>query len=319
MLIVLKLAVFVTLALVAVLSVLIAFNWKSDRSVAELAPRWAQPPSQFVSIAGMQVHVRDDGPRDDPAPIVLLHGVAGNLYHWQGWADLLKAQRRVIRFDLPGFGLTRPAPNGDYSVSAYVHFMRAALDALGVKRCVLAGNSFGGLVGCQTALAEPERVQRLILVCAAGYEFKPDSVPLSLRLALAPGVSRLVARLRSRALIESSARNLFGDSKRVTQEFVSLQYEIGLREGNRRALSEFLRQQRLHGMPASRICELKLPTLILWGACDGLVPIEFAERFHRDIAGSRLVVFDDLGHLPQEEDPARTVAELQRFLGGNRG
>lgn len=292
----------------------LASSWRRDRSVAEIAPRLAKPPSQFVPINGMQVHVRDEGPREDPSPIVLLHGFAGHLYHWQGWADLLKAERRVIRFDLPGFGLTGPAANGDYTVDAYVHFVRAALDALRVKCCVLAGNSFGGLIACQTALTEPGRVQRLILVCAAGYEFRPNSIPLSLKLALAPGINRVLAHVRSRALVRSAAHALFGDAARVTEEFVNIQYEMGLREGNRRALLEFLRQQHLGGERASRFAQLKLPTLILWGARDGLVPVEYGERFHRDIAGSRLVVFDDLGHIPQEEDPARTVAEVRRFL-----
>lgn len=290
-------------------------NWKRDLSVAELKPRWAAPPSKFVPIGGMQVHVRDEGPRDDPTPVVLLHGLAGNLHHWHGWAEVLKARRRVIRLDLPAFGLTGPAPDGNYAVDAYVRFMRTALDVLGVERCVMAGNSFGGLVAFQTTLAQPERVERLILVCAAGYELRPDSLPLGLRLALAPGINRLLAHVRSRALIESSARALFGDGTRLTREFVDLQYEIGLREGNRRALPEFLRQQHLEGMHASRIPELKLPTLILWGARDRLTPLDHARRFHREIAGSRLAVFDDLGHIPQVEDPLRTVAEVQRFLG----
>jgi pimeloyl-ACP methyl ester carboxylesterase len=297
------------------LAFVVALNWAPDRSVVELAARWAGPPSQFLPIAGMQVHVRDEGPSDDPMPIVMLHGFGGSLYNWQGWTDVLKAQRRVIRFDLPGFGLTGPAPDNGYTMEDYLHFVRAALDRLGVTHCVLAGNSFGGLVAWRTALADPERVQRLILVGAAGYEFKPTSVPLTLKLVLVPGIRVLLTHVGSRAIAEASARNVFGQPERVTKDWVDRQYEINLREGNRRARLEVLKQVNVDTTDGSRLAQLKVPTLLLWGRRDGLMPVKYAERFHRDIAGSRLVVFDDLGHVPQLEDPARTVAEVQRFLG----
>ena len=85
-------------------------TWAPDRAVSELQARWAPPPSVFVDVAAMKVHLRDEGLRDDPSPIVLIHGTAASLHTWDGWVDALKAQRRVIRFDLPGFGLTGPTP-----------------------------------------------------------------------------------------------------------------------------------------------------------------------------------------------------------------
>jgi pimeloyl-ACP methyl ester carboxylesterase len=304
----------VALALIVSVGLVLALYWAPDRPVAELATRWAGPPSKFVPIGQMMVHVRDEGPRDHPMPIVMVHGFGGNLYNWQGWADALKGQRRVIRFDLPGFGLTGPSPDNDYSIDGYLRFMRAALDRLAVKRCALAGNSFGGLIAWRTALADPERVQRLILVGAAGYEFKPSSVPLGLKLVLTPGVRGLLAHVGSRALVEASLRNLFGDLDRVSPEFVDRQFEISLREGNRRARLEVLRQVHVDARDASLIAQLRQPTLLLWGERDGLVPLRYAERFHRDIAGSRLVVLEGLGHVPQVEDPMRSVVEVERFL-----
>ena len=304
----------VALALILLVGLVVALNWAPDRPVGELAARWAGPPSKFVPIARMLVHVRDEGPRDDPMPIVMLHGFGGNLYNWQGWTDALKGQHRVISFDLPGFGLTGPSRDNDYSIDAYLRFMRAALDKLGVKRCALAGNSFGGLIAWRTALVDPERVQRLILVGAAGYEFKPSSVPLGLKLVLTPGVRGLLSHVGSRALVEASLRNLFGDLERVSPAFVDRQFELSLREGNRRARLEVLRQLHVDARDASLIAQLRQPTLLLWGERDGLVPLQFAERFHRDIAGSRLVVLEGLGHVPQVEDPMRTVVEVQRFL-----
>lgn len=133
----------VLLALVA-LTAAAAWNWAPDRPVAQLKPRWALPPSQFVALDGMQVHLRDQGPRDDPAPIVLLHGTSASLHTWEGWVAALQNKRRVISLDLPGFGLTGPFPDGDYRMAHYSAFLANVLDLLQVPRAVVAGNSFGG-------------------------------------------------------------------------------------------------------------------------------------------------------------------------------
>ena len=117
--------------------------------------RWAPPPSQFVSIGPLLVHMRDEGPRDDPMPIVLLHGTSDSLHTWDGWTRVLRQQRRVIRFDLPGFGLTGPNAAGDYSMAVYVRLVLALLDQLGVQRFVIGGNSLGGEVAWATAHAAP--------------------------------------------------------------------------------------------------------------------------------------------------------------------
>jgi pimeloyl-ACP methyl ester carboxylesterase len=155
-------------------------TWAPDRPVEELKARWAQAPSQFITVQGMQVHVRDEGPRDDPVPVVLLHGTSASLHTWEGWTGALKGQRRVIRFDLPGFALTGPHPHDDYSIDAYVRFVVATLDRLGIARCVLAGNSLGGQIAWAVAATHPTRVERLVLVDAAGYPFEPQSVPIGL-------------------------------------------------------------------------------------------------------------------------------------------
>jgi pimeloyl-ACP methyl ester carboxylesterase len=306
--------------LAAVLSVLllalaaaVAASWAPDRPLSELKARWAQPPSAFVPVQGMNVHLRDEGPRTDPVPIVLLHGTSSSLHTWDGWAGELKANRRVIRFDLPGIGLTGPAPDADYRIERYVRFVAAMLDALGVSRCVLAGNSFGGQVAWETALAHPGRVDRLILVDAAGYPLQPVSVPIGFRIARIPLLNRLMEFTLPRRLIESSVRNVYGDPGRVTPELVDRYFELTLREGNRRALVERFRQAPA-GIHPERIAALRVPTLILWGGRDRLLPPGDAQRFHRDIAGSRLVVFDELGHVPQEEDPAASVAAAKQFL-----
>lgn len=287
-------------------------TWAPDRSVQDLSVRWATAPSQFLAVNGMQVHVRDEGPRDDPMPIVLLHGTSASLHTWDGWAQSLRGQRRVIRFDLPGFGLTGPDPQGDYSIAAYVRFVGATLDALGVRTCVLAGNSLGGQIAWETALALPQRVGKLILVDAAGYPMRPESVPLGFRVARMPGLRLLMEHVLPRGIVESSVRNVYGDPVKVTPALVDRYYDLALRAGNRQALAQRL-ALNLSG-DAQQITVLKLPTLILWGAKDRLIPLENGRRFASDIAGSQLVVFDGLGHVPHEEDPQQTVAVVKAFL-----
>jgi pimeloyl-ACP methyl ester carboxylesterase len=295
--------------------IFIAATWAPERSVAELKARWAPPPSVFVDVAGMQVHLRDEGPRNDPSPIVLLHGSGSSLHAWEGWVAALKGERRVITFDLPGFGLTGPTLDGVYTVDNDVRVVIALLDKLGVDRCVLGGNSLGGAVAWRTALAHPARVDKLILVDAGGYPSQSIAMPLGFRLARMSGVNRLLQNTLPRFLVVQGMHSVFGDPAKVTPEMVDRAVELTQREGNRRAFIERARQRSAAGSQADRIRELKIPTLVMWGGRDRLIPPEDAERFHRDIAGSTLAMFDDLGHAPEEEDPTRTVVAVRQFLG----
>jgi pimeloyl-ACP methyl ester carboxylesterase len=290
----------------------LAATWAPDLPVDALKARWAPAPSVFLSVQGMQVHLRDEGPRDDPHPIVLLHGTSSSLHTWDGWADALKPTRRVIRFDLPGFGLTGPHPQHDYRIHSYAAFVVAVLDALRVRQAVLAGNSLGGDIAWNTAVAHPQRVSALVLVDAAGYPFTPKSVPLGFRIASMPVVRDVMQYTLPRAVVASSVRNVYGDPSKVSQALIDRYMDLTRRAGNRAALGERMKLARQ--FEPERIRRIAHPTLILWGRQDRLIPPDNAERFARDIAGSKLVVFQALGHVPQEEDPAATVAELQKFL-----
>ena len=287
--------------------------WAPDKPLDELKRRWAQPPSQFLMVDGMQVHLRDEGPRDDPQPLVLLHGTSDSLHTWDAWTAALQPQRRVIRFDLPGFGLTGPRPDNDYSIQAYVAFMGALLDRLGVQRCVLVGNSLGGEVAWASALAMPQRVQRLVLVDASGYPLAGQDVPLAFRLAETKSVRWLLEYVLPRGLVQTSLRNVYGDPTKVTPDLVDRYYDMALRAGNRHALGH--RIDLVRADSSQSIKALTQPTLVLWGALDRLIPVQSGQRFARDIAGARLVVFEGLGHLPHQEDPVQTVREVRRFLG----
>jgi pimeloyl-ACP methyl ester carboxylesterase len=299
--------------LVVLAGVSVGLAWEPDRPVTALAARWAPAPSQFIEVNGVKAHVRDEGPRDDPQPLVLLHGTAASLHTWDGWVEALKPRRRVIRVDLPGFGLTGPTPDGRYDIGVYTRFVTGLMDRLGVKQAVVVGNSFGGYVAWKTAVDQPARVGKLVLVDAGGYDYKAQSVPIGFKLAQIPALRPLMSNLLTRGMIESSVRNVYGDPSRVTPELVERYFELTLREGNRAALSGRFGQNKA-GEFEAQIKQVKQPTLIIWGGQDKLIPPDNADRFQKDIIGSRLAVFDGLGHVPHEEDPKATVAAVQEFL-----
>lgn len=298
-------------------TVAVVATWAPDKPVEDLKARWAPPPSQFISVQGLNVHLRDEGPRQDAVPIVLLHGTSASLHTWDGWAAQLKDKRRVIRVDLPGFALTGPNPQNDYSTAAYVDFVRALANQLDLKRFVIGGNSLGGQIAWSAAVAMPDRIDRLILVDASGYPpellSSKQSIPLGFRLAAMPALEPITANTLPRGVVEASVKNVYGDPSKVTPQLVDLYYDMTLRQGNRAALRRRIEQG--YTADVAKLKTLRQPTLLLWGGKDRLTPPEFAQWFKRDIPDSRLVVFDDLGHVPHEEDPARTVAEVKKFLG----
>jgi pimeloyl-ACP methyl ester carboxylesterase len=288
-----------------------------DRPVQTLVARWAPLPSDFIDVKGQIVHLRDEGPRGDPSPIVLLHGTGASLHTWEGWVRTLKKTRRVITFDLPGFGLTGPFAGqyaaDDYRGDAYARFVLDVLDALKISSAVIGGNSLGGEVAWRAATLAPSRFSRLLLVDASGYAFTPGSVPLGFRIARIPLAMRISEHLLPRVLVAASVANVYADDSRVTSDLVDRYYELTLREGNRRALA--LRAQQLEpGAAVDRLKTIAVPTLVLWGGADRLIPPENAQRFAKDIAGARVVVLDGLGHVPHEEDPVRSLAPVLNFL-----
>lgn len=303
--------------LLIVAAVAFALSRAPDRSVESLVARWAPPPSDFIDLRGLVVHLRDEGPREDPAPVVLLHGTGSSLHTWEGWARVLKTGRRVITLDLPGFGLTGPFtgdwPAEDYRGDTLARFVITLLDRLQVQRFVVGGNSLGGEIAWRMATLQPQRVAGLILVAASGPAHEAQAVPAGLWLARVPVLNRVGEHLLPRSLVATSVASVYGDPGKVTAALVDRYFELTLREGNRRALTQRL-AARVAGQDEERIATLKLPTLILWGGRDRLIPPAVGKVFESRVAGSRRVVFDDLGHVPQEEDPARTVEPVREFL-----
>ena len=294
-------------------SVLVWAAWEPDRQLGQLLARWAPEPSTFLELDGMQVHLRDTGPRNDPEPIVLLHGMASSLHTYEGWQAALQDQRRVISVDLPGFGLTGPSQQGDYRIDAYTRFVLRLLDTLGVKQVVLVGNALGGEIAWQTAVLAPERVRKLVLIDADGYPPAVLSMPLAFQVASMRGMRWVSERILPRLMVIASVRSVFGNDDKVTTDKVDRYFELNLRVGNRRALFQRMDQAQF-GASAALIRRVQAPTLVMWGERDEMISPDHGSLFCQDIPRCTLVTFPELGHLPQEEDAERTLASLRAFL-----
>lgn len=310
-----KYLIYLLLTFIILLAVFIYSYKVDDKPLAELTQRWAPPPSQFVNIAGMNIHLRDEGPKTDEEPIVLIHGTAASLHTWDGWTDALKTERRVIRFDLPAFGLTGPEPKNDYTIERYAEVVVAVLDHLNIKKSVLAGNSLGGYIAWATAIFYPERVAKLVLVDASGYPFESESVPIAFKISANPIASVILKDFLPKFLIEKSVKNVYGNPELVTDEVVERYYQLSLRAGNRAALQQRFKQTQ-PGALAAKVSSINVPTLIIWGGKDKLIPPALGKQFEQDISNSKLLIYPDLGHIPHEEDPQTTVLAVQEFLQG---
>jgi pimeloyl-ACP methyl ester carboxylesterase len=307
---------FLKYALLLFLVVVVGFctlNWRNDLPVSELKQKYANSESEFVEIDGMQVHYRDEGNALDSIPLVLIHGTGASLHTWEGWVKSLKANHRIIIFDLPAYGLTGPSKVGDYSQDYYVSFVDKLLTKLFVKKCVLGGNSLGGSVTWAYALAHPARVEKMILVDAGGYPMTPKSVPIAFQMARVPILSNLFKYVTPRSVIEKSLRNVYVHDERITDDLIDRYYNLALREGNRKAFIDRMKVS-ISSNKYLKIKTLTMPTLIIWGGQDGLIPLKVGEQFHQNLPNDTMVVFKDLGHTPMEEDSENTVKVVMNFL-----
>lgn len=303
--------------LLLVLLVVIGFcamNWKNDLSVEELKQKYANEKSQFIEIDGMQVHIRDEGIPSDSVPIVLIHGTGASLHTWEGWVADLKQNHRIITFDLPAYGLTGPNPTGDYSLDYYASFVNKLLDKKGVKQCILGGNSLGGAITWGVALAYPDKVKKMILVDAGGYPMKSKSVPIAFQLARISVISSLFKYVTPRSIIEKSIYNVYVQDEKITDKLIDRYYDLALRTGNRGAFIDRMKSMNTQDRKYLAIKNINIPTLIIWGEGDGLIPLEVAQQFHQDLPKDTLIIFKNLGHTPMEEDPETTVNAVKKFL-----
>ncbi|TMM48894.1 alpha/beta fold hydrolase [Qipengyuania marisflavi] len=300
---------------VVVLAALFLIFRVPDTEPDEMRAKYGGAPSQFVELpSGLTVHMRDEGPRDAPV-IMLLHGSNADLHTWQPWAEALRETYRVIRFDQIGHGLTGPARNGDYAQTSFVAGVNEVADTLGLTRFTLAGNSMGGGIALAYAMAHPERLDALVLVDASGAPIKREGGGnLFFKLAAIPGLNKVMAEITPRSLVEKSYSQSVYNQAIVTPQAVDRYWEMARYPGNRTATLRRFATPR-SAFDGAAVAQVQVPTLVMWGEEDSLIPYEAAGWFMQHLPNATLVHYPDIGHVPMEEAPERSSADLQSWLG----
>jgi pimeloyl-ACP methyl ester carboxylesterase len=281
---------------------------------ATLEAKYGGPPSQFITLAdGARAHIRDEGPKTAPV-LVLIHGSNASLFTWRPWVARLDGTFRVVTMDLPGHGLTGAVPSGDYSGHAMVEFVRAVTEKLGLTKFALGGNSMGGAVSARFAETYPERVTQLILVDAGGLPAKQgDRIPLAFRIARTPVLGKIMLYITPRSIVTEGLNDAIVHKAIITDAMIDQYWEFARMAGSR-AATEARFKESSDSWILDHIATIKMPTLILWGDEDHLVPVAAGREYAKDIAGSKLIIYPATGHIPQEEVPDQSAGDVKSFL-----
>jgi pimeloyl-ACP methyl ester carboxylesterase len=284
----------------------------SDISENDLKIAYANDASKFIEIDGMQVHYRDEG---KGFPIVLLHGTASSLHTWDDWSKELLKTNRVIRMDLPAFGLTGPNKTADYSIKAYTSFLNDLLTKLHVEKFYLAGNSLGGNIAWNYAAEHPDKVEKLVLLDASGLPTnKPQ--PAIFKMAKTPFLNSLFLYVTPKFFIKKNMEEVYADGSKITDELVTRYHKMALRVGNRQAFIDRAKTDFKLGSKANynKLKRINTSTLLIWGAQDNWIPLDNGKRMDSILPNSKLVVLENSGHVPMEENPQESFAFLNEFL-----
>jgi len=280
-----------------------------SKSFEELVQKYGNKESKFIDVNGIRVHYCDQG---EGPTIVLLHGMLSSLQTWDEWVNSLSGHYRIIRLDIPGFGLTERFET--FSKEVCVDFLNQFFKALDLKKFDIAGNSVGGYIAWNYVLNYPEKVNKLILIDSVGY---PQDLPRIVNFVNIPGMKKIASKITPRFFIEKNIREIYGDKSKVTDELIDLYHDMLINQQNRGVFVDFFRllKQEASSIQLSQgINKIKTPTLLMWGKEDPWVPVNVVKDWERDLSTSKTIVYDGVGHLPMEEIPLQSAHDAHNFL-----
>lgn len=312
--------------LITLILVAFGFLYKGDLEKDVVDAKYSSDQSRFLDVAsGARVHYRDEG-NPEGAPLVLIHGSNASLHTWEPWVARLGGDYRIITLDLPGHGLTGRTPDDDYSSAAFISAIDTIVTYLEIDNFSLGGNSMGGGATWRYALAHPDKVNAMILIDASGapqWRRERDPIdagdedngrPLAFTL-LSKSWFRSIARsLDPYWLTAQGVRAAYNNSPVVDQALIDRYYELSIREGTRDAT-----MARFAGFSSNMdetidLSVLIQPTLIMWGAEDGVIPASVADKFEATLPNSQKVIYENVGHIPMEEVPDISANDVRDFL-----
>lgn len=311
-----------TLAVLLTIIAVLAAGWlalhRADVPYDTLETAYSLPDSQFMTLDdGLKVHYTDTGPKDRSV-LVLVHGFSSSLHTWSEWKRDLEADYRVITLDLPGHGLTRVDEEIVPSIERFVDVVDEVTERLEVRTFTLVGNSMGGATTWNYALAHPEKLEGMVLIAASGWpptDEEAESSPMVFKLMQNPVARLLLKDLDVTSLTRSGLEDSYTDQSFVTDELVQRYVSLSRAPGHREALLSI--SANIGDRPeasAANLSTIAIPSLVVWGRDDNLVPVSHAQNFSDALPGSRLVIYDGVGHLPQEEAAEGTISELRSFM-----
>lgn len=288
---------------------------QSQLNDENIKTKYLQENSQFIEVNNMNIHVIDSHPRQihqakQLETLVLIHGTASSLHTWDPWVSLIDDSYRVIRLDLPGFGLTGHDPNGQYEIQDDVFIINKLLEKLNVENAHIIGSSLGGRIAWQYSLEFPNQTRSLTLINALGYP--QDSWPPAIQMGQIPMIDQMMKYLTSRLIFKISLQDIYADHQLITEKTIDRYFELAQYGENPIAFPQRVKARL--DKDAELIKRIQTPTLILWGQKDRFFPVANAYQFNKDILGSKLKVFSDVGHLPMEEAPKASIKEFLNFI-----
>jgi len=275
------------------------------------ATAWAQQAAvKQVEIYGQKIYYAEAGSGPD---VILLHGLGADRGSWNFTVPALASKYHVYAPDQVGFGQS-DKPAIDYRVGTLVDFLDAFYEKLSISKATLVGNSLGGWVALEFAIAHPDKVDRLVLVDSAGYS------PLRTGTH---ALSRETLQPLNPATVEDEKRLMalvFYKKTFATDQFAELAFAAHLRKNDGYTIDRFI-DAAVHGedMLDGKLGAIKAPTLIVWGREDALVPLAAAKAFAEDIHGAESVILDGCGHVPPVECAAPFNQALLKYLGAAGG
>ena len=310
------------IGILAIIFAVLAVGWlamkRSDIPYETLEIAYANDASEFILLDdGLKVHYRDEGLIDGPT-IVLVHGFSASLHTWEGWVSDLKSDHRVISLDLPAHGLTGAPENYPMGIDQFVKVVHELTNYLGTEQFAIAGSSMGGATGWAFAQDHPEKVEGLILVGASGWPSSEDdkaNEPFVFKLLANPTARWLIKDLDMTSLILSGLQDSFVDQSFVTNDMVNRYSSMSRAPGHRSAILRLMSDPSARRDATAEIMSgFTMPTLVMHGVQDNLVPVSAGRKFGTTIPGAEMIAYEDVGHLPQEEITDQTLADLRKFL-----
>lgn len=284
-------------------------------SKAYVKSQYTQPNSKFLNWNGNEIHYTDSG---NGFPILMIHGFGGSNWDFKTLDSLLNDQFRVIRIDLPGFGLSDfPASeNSDVDfIKVYNDYFNFLIDTLHLDSMYVMGNSLGGMMAWNLALNHPKNVKKLVLFNSAGYEMEKVIKTANARIFKYGIVKFLFRKGITKYLTKRGISRVFYDKTKLTDEKITRVNQLWNREGNLHHILTLASSK--HYLNSDSIHTISCPTLIVWGKEDKIIHVKYADYFYKDIKNSQLKIYDSCGHAPMMEKPLEVKRDVLTFLKEN--